>query len=1042
MRISKIIAIYILALVGTVTLSAQTSSVTYTLDATTNGTTVDMPAEGFQLQDDGGSGTYSKGRDWYFVCSNTGGPCAAPNVLALSFSHFDIAPEDTLYIYDGPSTSSPLLLACNNNHNPLNGARTIVYASPTNNRTTHALTVRFRTAVHQGTNTGFFFYVTCLKPCEIITPHIDTIFERTRNGIVYAQDVVRYYDEKPVITMCAGDGVRIHGYGDYTNFTGHYTPSDATSRFTWTFDDDDHVQSATGMDHISYGRIDTLGCHKLILEMVDGNGCEASMLDQIQIRVATNPIRTISNLGTVCENDELEVVVSYDANSTLGIDSIEIRNIHTRTNEALTFIPDGPRCASGSARCYSAPVTFDEFPTGSTVTSAGDICSICVNYEHEFMGDYDLVIVCPNGRKATLKYKDNTGGLPVGAYEGGGIFTGYPYGGNEHHSWDGSDACDASYNAPGIGLDYCFSRNGDYTLVDGQPANTTRNGPHYLANSEYQDAVTVTFDPIPAAYSRSGASSAGSRSFSTKHPSDHANRRDYYKPADNFSTLVGCPLNGTWKIQICDNWEQDNGWVFGWSLDICNISDEDDCEYNVKIDSITWDVTPESGRFNPTHVRRDVDDPWKFYFSATDTAGLFNAEMHVYDEFGCKWDSVGYYTVLWNPKPELGDDPVFCQTGTSSFDAADNHARGRGYRYSYEWSTGETTQIISPTAESTTWYKVAVTNQATNGSDARCVGIDSVAIIVGVHPIALFGPDPDSLDVLCSPYTMAFENLSTNAEHYLWTFGDGASSTNEEPLHTYSTGTYTVTLYAISRDGCRDTFVWKNYAKVNSPSETAFGAMLCKGAEYTWIDGVTYYEPTTSPTVVLKSAIGCDSILHLNLGLDNKTKAKIHAMPEIASHDNGSICLYDYGVNSYRRTWWMPDGSTTQSEVACFDFPVEQDSVRVILAIESEYGCTDTTSMIIRMDKSNVWMPNIFTPYEPNNNTVRVECFEVDQLECTIYDRRGQMVYKFKDKDDVWNGRIGDKIAPQGVYVYLVRYTTIHDTERWRYKKGTIILAR
>jgi len=40
-----------------------------------------------------------------------------------------------------------------------------------------------------------------------------------------------------------------------------------------------------------------------------------------------------------------------------------------------------------------------------------------------------------------------------------------------------------------------------------------------------------------------------------------------------------------------------------------------------------------------------------------------------------------------------------------------------------------------------------------------------------------------------------FTSTSVNAHHYNWTFGDGATSTEENPVHTYSTqGSYTVTL--------------------------------------------------------------------------------------------------------------------------------------------------------------------------------------------------------------------------------------------------------
>lgn len=46
-------------------------------------------------------------------------------------------------------------------------------------------------------------------------------------------------------------------------------------------------------------------------------------------------------------------------------------------------------------------------------------------------------------------------------------------------------------------------------------------------------------------------------------------------------------------------------------------------------------------------------------------------------------------------------------------------------------------------------------------------------------------------------------NLSSNYESVLWDFGDGATSFNEDPIHTYSaSGTYEITLSAFSNSGC------------------------------------------------------------------------------------------------------------------------------------------------------------------------------------------------------------------------------------------------
>jgi PKD repeat protein len=49
---------------------------------------------------------------------------------------------------------------------------------------------------------------------------------------------------------------------------------------------------------------------------------------------------------------------------------------------------------------------------------------------------------------------------------------------------------------------------------------------------------------------------------------------------------------------------------------------------------------------------------------------------------------------------------------------------------------------------------------------------------------------------------VTFSNGSTNAASYLWNFGDGIISTEENPVHTYAvSGTYTVTLTALNDCG-------------------------------------------------------------------------------------------------------------------------------------------------------------------------------------------------------------------------------------------------
>jgi gliding motility-associated-like protein len=71
------------------------------------------------------------------------------------------------------------------------------------------------------------------------------------------------------------------------------------------------------------------------------------------------------------------------------------------------------------------------------------------------------------------------------------------------------------------------------------------------------------------------------------------------------------------------------------------------------------------------------------------------------------------------------------------------------------------------------------------------------------QPNAQFQVNPLNIDIL-APYGY-FDNNSTGANAWYWTFGDSTSSTAQNPSHTFpGIGTYTVTLYAINTSGCID----------------------------------------------------------------------------------------------------------------------------------------------------------------------------------------------------------------------------------------------
>ncbi|RYF79782.1 MAG: PKD domain-containing protein, partial [Chitinophagaceae bacterium] len=68
------------------------------------------------------------------------------------------------------------------------------------------------------------------------------------------------------------------------------------------------------------------------------------------------------------------------------------------------------------------------------------------------------------------------------------------------------------------------------------------------------------------------------------------------------------------------------------------------------------------------------------------------------------------------------------------------------------------------------------------------------------------------------PLTVNFTNTSTGAVSYLWNFGDGNTSTQQSPSHTFSNyGNYTVTLIATNASGCSDTLALTDFVRVQRP---------------------------------------------------------------------------------------------------------------------------------------------------------------------------------------------------------------------------------
>ena len=98
-------------------------------------------------------------------------------------------------------------------------------------------------------------------------------------------------------------------------------------------------------------------------------------------------------------------------------------------------------------------------------------------------------------------------------------------------------------------------------------------------------------------------------------------------------------------------------------------------------------------------------------------------------------------------------------------------------------------------------YTVTLTASNDNGTATKTAVITATGPSI-IYPVADFSTSATSGYV---PLSVTFTDRSQNVESWSWDFGDGATSTEQNPTHTYSSaGTYTVKLTAINGNGTNE----------------------------------------------------------------------------------------------------------------------------------------------------------------------------------------------------------------------------------------------
>jgi len=242
-------------------------------------------------------------------------------------------------------------------------------------------------------------------------------------------------------------------------------------------------------------------------------------------------------------------------------------------------------------------------------------------------------------------------------------------------------------------------------------------------------------------------------------------------------------------------------------------------------------------------------------------------------------------------------------------------------------------------------------------------------------------------------------DTQTVCDSYLWL--DGV---------TYTANNNTATYILPNAVGC-DSLVTLNLTITNSSSGTDVQT-ACNS--YTWIDGVTYTSSNNIANHTLSNAASCDSIVTLDLTINNVDNGIINNSPTLSANAVGANYQWLDCDNNYAEI----NGETSQSftAVAGGNYAVEV----------AQNGCTDTTAC---ENVSNLGISELTTNINVHPNptqdqiTIDIKGYN-GVVNVEVYDLQGRLL------ETTTNNVVSLRKHAKGIYVLKVNYGVITEEVR------------
>ena len=268
-----------------------------------------------------------------------------------------------------------------------------------------------------------------------------------------------------------------------------------------------------------------------------------------------------------------------------------------------SFLIEGGGCTDYSAAStlpddlgvtFSNPIMINTGEPGAVISDVAELGDLCMDLEHSYMGDLVISLTCPNGSTSILHQQG-----------GGGTYLG-----------DANDEDANTSPVPGTCWTYCWS---DTASIGTWAQNSTTNTV-FAGTPENLSLIPGTYAPITP-----------------------------------LANLIGCPVNGTWTLDIVDLWAADNGFLCNWCIGIGQTTDSSFAD----LGPVYGTESADSSFWSGTNVVNDGADPTTAMATAP-TAGQTDFTYTVTDSYGCVHSTVVSVDVVDAPMVNAGPDLYYC----------------------------------------------------------------------------------------------------------------------------------------------------------------------------------------------------------------------------------------------------------------------------------------------------------------------------------------------------------------------------------------------